>query len=308
MVGRKTSARFTDMLVYAQGFVSTAFVFAVGINNAGLGLSTDRQCHSAILVCIAMYGAAKIALSVEQDVVDRKITDVVSRYLFLLERVHIVRAPFIDRVKDPVWVAGAVLIVIGWAAITAYEYIAPRSQLSRVDGICRIGIRPDSAIAVIVLDTIVNVALAGVFIWQLRPALGSIVSWDSSGIFKFSARTSNRSLLNVIKRDTDEGRIATRVNPARNVKAMLFRNVIGSWLLLCAQIANNVLFLKWPYATHSHACQLMCLTDSKLGSPNLERETDVYSCIGYASDELADRALDNGNNRGLADHQHSRYD
>ena len=62
MSGQKTSARFSDMLVYAQGFVSTAFVFAVGINNAGLGLSTDKQCFNAIRVCIAMYGAAKIAL------------------------------------------------------------------------------------------------------------------------------------------------------------------------------------------------------------------------------------------------------
>ncbi|KAF3032029.1 hypothetical protein E8E12_002261 [Didymella heteroderae] len=106
MAGQKTSARFSDMLVFAQGFVSTAFVFAVGINNAGLGLSTDRQCHSAIRVCIAMYGAAKIAL-----------------YLFLLERVHIVRAPFIERVKDPVWVFGAILTVVGWAAITAYDCI-----------------------------------------------------------------------------------------------------------------------------------------------------------------------------------------
>lgn len=50
------------MLVYAQGFVSTAFVFDVGINSAGLGLSTDKQCFNAIRVCITMYGAAKIAL------------------------------------------------------------------------------------------------------------------------------------------------------------------------------------------------------------------------------------------------------
>lgn len=62
MAGQKTSARFSDVIVFAQGFVSTAFVFAVGINSAGLGLSTDAQCHAAIRVCIAMYGVAKIAL------------------------------------------------------------------------------------------------------------------------------------------------------------------------------------------------------------------------------------------------------
>jgi hypothetical protein len=197
-------------------------------------------------------------------VLDRKIADVETRYLFLLERVHIVRAPFIDRVKDPVWVVGAILTVIGWAAIIAYEYIAPRAELSRVDGICRIGIRPDSAIAVIVLDTVVNVALAAIFIWQLRPALSSIIHWETGGSSKLSAGTSTRSLLNIFRTNSDEGRTTARVNSARNVKAMLLRNVVGSCLLLCAQIANNVLFLTWPFATHSHVCQLMCLTDSEL--------------------------------------------
>lgn len=208
----------------------------------------------------------------KQEVVDRKISDELFRYLFLLERVHIVRAPFIDRVKDPVWIFGAALIVVGWAATTAYEYVAPRSELSRVDGLCRIGIRPDSAIAVLVLDTIVNVALAAIFIWQLRPALGSIVHRDSAGSFKFTAGTSNRSLLNIFRPPTSErGRTTTRANSARKVEAMLMRNVVGSCLLLCAQIANNVLFLTWPFATHSHVCQLMCLTDSKLASPVSEQ-------------------------------------
>ena len=62
MTGHKTGVKFSDILVFAQGFISTAFVFAVGINSAGLGLSTDAQCYAAIRVCIAMYGAAKIAL------------------------------------------------------------------------------------------------------------------------------------------------------------------------------------------------------------------------------------------------------
>ena len=62
MKERKSRRNLSDILVFLQGFLSTAFVFAVGINSAGLGLRTDAQCHIAILVCIAMYGAAKIAL------------------------------------------------------------------------------------------------------------------------------------------------------------------------------------------------------------------------------------------------------
>jgi hypothetical protein len=38
------------------------FVFAVAINSAGLGLSTDSQCYNAIRVSIVLYGTGKIAL------------------------------------------------------------------------------------------------------------------------------------------------------------------------------------------------------------------------------------------------------
>jgi hypothetical protein len=59
---KKSKIRFSDVLVYIQGFVSVAFVFAVCINSAGIGLATETQCYNAIRVCIAMYGVGKMAL------------------------------------------------------------------------------------------------------------------------------------------------------------------------------------------------------------------------------------------------------
>lgn len=61
MAGQKTSARFSDTLVYAHGFISTAFVFAGGITNAGLSLSTDKQCFMPFEYALP-NGAANIAL------------------------------------------------------------------------------------------------------------------------------------------------------------------------------------------------------------------------------------------------------
>jgi alanine racemase len=59
---KKSKMRFTDVLVYTQGFIGVAFVFAVCINSAGMGLTTDTQCYNVIRVCIAMYGVGKMAL------------------------------------------------------------------------------------------------------------------------------------------------------------------------------------------------------------------------------------------------------
>lgn len=199
------------------------------------------------------------------------VTHLPLRYLFLLERVHIVRAPFIDRKRDPAWIVGAILTIGGFAAIMGYEFVAPMVVLSRVDGICRIGIHPDSGIAVIALDTTINVGLTGIFIWQLRPALRSIVPRPFDYPSYGSRRPTERSFLNLSRREpNDEERTSARAASQRNLKAMLIRNILGSSLLLCATITNNAIFLAWPFATSSHTCQLMCLADSKCNYPRSE--------------------------------------
>lgn len=57
--------QFSDVLVFVQGFVCTAFLFATATIVAGLGLHTESQCYAAIRICIAMYAAAKIPLLVQ---------------------------------------------------------------------------------------------------------------------------------------------------------------------------------------------------------------------------------------------------
>ncbi|KAF3002456.1 hypothetical protein E8E13_004931 [Curvularia kusanoi] len=214
MAGRKSSAQFSDILVFAQGFVSISFVFAIGVNSAGLGLQTDAQCHAAIRVCIAMYGAAKITL-----------------YLFLLERVHVLRAPFVDRLRDPVWVIGVILTVGGYAGIMGFQFMSPRADLSRVDGVCRIGIQPDAGLAIITLDTTINLALTVIFIWQLRPTLGkSILPWSSNRHPNLASESRGRSpwrpfraRSNNNQREVSSAWLASH----RSVRAMLMRNVIA---------------------------------------------------------------------------------
>lgn len=188
-----------------------------------------------------------------------------------------------------------------------YEFVAPTSKLSRVDGICRIGIHPDSGYAVLALDTTINVALTGIFIWQLRPALGSSVTRSPTHLSTSSSGRGGWSVLNFFRGNNNDDRSSALAKSQRNLKVMLFRNVVGSSLVLCATIANNAIFLTWSFAAHSHACQLMCLTDSKKRDPGLEYCANRSSCIGYASNELADYAFDSRTNRGFrAERQHLR--
>ena len=188
-------------------------------------------------------------------------------YLFLLERVHIVRAPFVDRLRDPVWVIGSIVTVGGFAAIMGYEFIDPRHELSREDGICRIGIRPNAGIAVIVVDITINTVLTGIFIWQLRSAFDSVshgVPTSGSGNLRQSGRrrSSIMALMGGIKPER-EGEHEPRRALKMGLKKMVVRNIIGSALVLLNTVINNAIFLTWPFASQSHACQLMCLTDGE---------------------------------------------
>lgn len=139
--------------------------------------------------------------------------------------------------------------------------MAPEAELSRVDGICRIGIQPKAAIAMLVLDTSLNVILTGIFIWQLRPAAVSLIRHHPSLVTTRAKRRS--SLLWMLKREENGLSSAGRSLSEKNLNAMLIRNVIASVLLLLNTIIPRTIFLTWRPARMSHACLLLCLTDSK---------------------------------------------
>jgi hypothetical protein len=54
--------KVSDVLVFMQGCITMAFIFAVGIFDAGLGLETDTQCAAVIRICIVLYALAKFTL------------------------------------------------------------------------------------------------------------------------------------------------------------------------------------------------------------------------------------------------------
>jgi hypothetical protein len=168
--------------------------------------------------------------------------------MFWLERVRIVRAPFVDRFRDPIWVIGMILIFGGFMTMTGCELISPRAFLSRVDGTCTIGIHPSYSTAVIAVDTFFNFVLMGIFILQFRPMGGF---------------ADCKPLMRKVARETENKASSTRASLNRNLSRMLVRNVVGSIFMLIATAVNNILSITQDFANESHACQLLCLSDSR---------------------------------------------
>lgn len=174
------------------------------------------------------------------------------------------RSPFIERKRDPIWIGGTIATICGYLGVTAFEYVKPESELSRVDGLCRIGIQPNAAIGVIVLDTGFNLLLTMIFIQQLRPAVGSAAHRSMSDARTGNIHRRSPSISRLLSFEESGLGGSGRTSAENGLRVMLFRNLAGSVLLLLNTIVPNVIFLTWDFARWSHTCQLMCLTDSKL--------------------------------------------
>ncbi|KAF2638526.1 hypothetical protein P280DRAFT_367887, partial [Massarina eburnea CBS 473.64] len=228
--------QFMEMLILVQFFVGVSYIASVALLEAGLGLATDRQCHVAIRTCIGMYSSGKIAL-----------------YLFFIERVHVVRAPLVRRFRDRVWIIGVLMTVLGLGGITGYELVSPHAVLSHADGYCRIGVASDAAICIITMDTLIGTLLTAIFIGILRPSLRSTAIRPEAGM----DRRRGSSIMPIIR----QKKRSTEVSARQHLKVMLWRNIIGSCVILANTLINNIIFLTWKYAMRSHVCLLTCLTD-----------------------------------------------
>lgn len=156
--------------------------------------------------------------------------------------------------------------------MTALQFIDPESELSRKDGHCRIGIQPRAAVATILVDTITNLTFTGIFIWQLRPLLATE---------DVSTRRRTVSILKLLWPSKEPASLhSAPLRSLANVRSMLYRNIIGCIILLVNVVVNNAMFLTWGFARLSHACQLMCLTDSKL---SLRAQVSISSNVNSRS-------------------------
>jgi hypothetical protein len=143
-----------------------------------------------------------------------------------------------------------------------WEYVNPKSILSREDGECRIGIEPGAAIAIIVLDTVINAVLTAIFLWQLRPGMRSSIlhiPGHASDITNLERDLSIRGFLNRMQ----EKHELTRISSRSSLRKMLIRNVVGSSLLFFVMVCNKGLYLTLTLAKLGHTCLLMCLTEGK---------------------------------------------
>jgi hypothetical protein len=200
---------------------------------SGQGLYTYELCNAGTWVCLMFYILIKGIV-----------------YAFLVERVHVVRAPFVRRSKDKIYLACAAPAMILYTAISVNSYFHRVTAMHDSDGRCHFGIRSVASIPILSVNLFTNVVLTGTFFYLLRP------------VIKFHSRAS------VSTERTQKSKTSMVVQPTahesavqRNIRILLWKSVIGSLLIELPVAGNMIQFIITQGEELGMICLTLCMVD-----------------------------------------------
>ncbi|EUC44123.1 hypothetical protein COCMIDRAFT_99031 [Bipolaris oryzae ATCC 44560] len=232
----------THVYIFIDYISAMTFITAAAIVHNGLGITTDKICRAAIRLCLLFYTAGKVSM-----------------YLFLVERIHVLRAPYRSRWSDYLWIFSTIGICVSLGAIGVAGFAVPITSLSKADGRCRIGLQPYAIIPLLVCDIVINVLLTLVFIYLLSP----VVRGNRPSGAGFASRLA-RVIGTLCGRAKQ--RTAVNLHPAnqllvRRVEKLLFKTLVGCLLVVLPASANLTALCIYRGKMPAFMCFTICIFD-----------------------------------------------
>lgn len=180
------------------------------------------------------------------------------RYIFLVERAHALRAPYMKRSHDRIWLWGMLIIVVGFGSIAICGFIWPVANVSEADGRCRIGLPFRVTIPLLTFDVAINVLLTGIFVYLLRPLFrfnkaGSPATLSGKGIremFKLAHARSNSFDLGIVNHHS-----------YKSIQRLLWKSLAGSVLVMLPTVGNLSALIPLQGQELGWVCLLICTLD-----------------------------------------------
>ncbi|RYN28550.1 hypothetical protein AA0112_g7612 [Alternaria arborescens] len=171
-------------------------------------------------------------------------------YVFLVERIHVVRAPFFNRRKDKLYLGCMAMIIITYSSVAINAYCNHVVELRASDGRCHFGIRGAVSIPFTVVNFFTDAVLTAVFFYLLCPIVQIPGVSALSKIFKIKPNKEGNTV--------DSG----NDTPARkNIRTLLWKSIIGSLLIEIPMAANMIQFVLTDGEELGMICLTICLVD-----------------------------------------------
>lgn len=184
----------------------------------------------------------------------KTITKHVSSYIFLVERIHVVRAPYVTRRRDWVYIGSMLFMMTASSGIVINAWLHPYTAMDPKTGRCHTGIQRKVTVPFLIIDIVMDIVLTLVFFYLLQPVLKENGNWSFSIIF-----SSSRTRAGMVE---IEGSRDTAVQ--RSIRALLQKSIIGA---LGITIVTLVLFIVQYFFVEGKGvalvCSSICLVDGK---------------------------------------------
>ncbi|KAF1837226.1 hypothetical protein BDW02DRAFT_577321 [Decorospora gaudefroyi] len=223
---------FVSMLVLTLYVLVLMFIICSAVLVAGQGLYTHALCRAGTWVCLIFYTFIKAII-----------------YIFLVERIHVVRAPFVNRTQDKIYLACMTMIIVMYSSVAINSYIHHVTEMRASDGRCHFGIRGIVSIPFTVVNFFTDVVLTCVFFYLLLPAA------QISGIRALDGKSDSKSGAAAAVHGGND-------TPARkNIRTLLWKSIVGSLLIEIPTAANMIQFVITRGEELGVICLIICLVD-----------------------------------------------
>lgn len=252
---------------------------------AGQGLYTKALCIGATWICLIFYTFAKSIMYARYVIYyykrPRTGANRYNRYIFFVERIHVVRAPFFRRSHDWVYLSCMVLVLTALIAQSINAYIHPVTEMWESDGLCHIGIPGIVSIPGLTIDVMGGIGLTGLFFYLLRPVIKVHDSTHLSSMLR-SSRAREAT-------ETQNSRNETAIQ--RNIRILLWKSIVGGVLVIIPTTANMIQFVITEGRELGMICLSICMLDRTstfiTQYRKFERELTKHSDLQLCSHALA---------------------
>jgi hypothetical protein len=237
---------FIRWLVICIYIVGILFVSSSTILQYGFGLNVTPYCKTAILLCLVFYLSAKVLM-----------------YLFLAERARLMCLPLVNRKYDSIWLANVAMIVVGFGiiAVLAFKYLV--SEVSPIDGQCRIGLQLGITVALLAYDLFINMWLTGLFIKLAAKYIDRLfpecVSRWWTGLNQRLRPQATSSPAN----SDDDDRPVLAIDASSDLAKLTRKTLAGSAIMMSSTIVNLAVLLRFHGEEAGWVCLLICTIDSE---------------------------------------------
>lgn len=177
-----------------------------------------------------------------------------------MERAHALRAPYMRRSRDWIWLGGMVIIACGFGSIAIAGFIWPIADLSPHDGRCRIGVPYKVTIPLLSFDVVINTLLTGIFIYLLRPLLRfGDMSNEEAPASRFT-----KGLRRILKSSDESSAVGVypmNRNFLKSIERLLWKSFIGSVLVMLPTVGNLAALLPLRGRELGWLCLTICTFD-----------------------------------------------